>query len=99
MRGISPPRRRFPSVAYTSPEIAWVGVTKSMANGDNRAVKIVRLPWIASGRAIAAGAAGLTKLVFYVETHGILGGAIVGPNAGDMIGEICLSRWARTQSI
>ena len=81
-----------PSVAYTDPEIAWVGVTEDAAKVAGRAVEIGKFPWAASGRAIANGADyGLTKLVFDKETHRIIGGAIVGPAAGDMIGEICLA--------
>ncbi len=81
-----------PSVAYTDPEIAWVGVTEDAAWAAGRMVEIGKFPWAASGRAIANGADyGLTKLVFDKETHRIIGGAIVGPSAGDMIGEICLA--------
>jgi len=81
-----------PSVAYTDPEIAWVGVAEDAAKAAGRAVEVGRFPWAASGRAIANGADyGLTKLVFDKETHRIIGGAIVGPAAGDMIGEICLA--------
>ncbi|MGC2777627.1 MAG: dihydrolipoyl dehydrogenase [Bradyrhizobium sp.] len=80
----------IPCVAYTDPEIAWVGVTEDDARGA--AVEIARFPWSASGRAIANGADyGLTKLIFSKKTRRIIGGAIVGPNAGDMIGEICLA--------
>lgn len=81
-----------PSVAYTDPEIAWVGVTEDAAKAAGRAVEVARFPWAAAGRAIANGADyGLTKLVFDKATHRIIGGAIVGPAAGDMIGEICLA--------
>lgn len=81
-----------PSVAYTNPEIAWVGVTETAAGAAGRAVKVARFPWAASGRAIANGADyGMTKLVFDAQTHRVIGGAIVGPSAGDMIGEICLA--------
>jgi dihydrolipoamide dehydrogenase len=81
-----------PSVAYTDPEIAWVGVTEDAARAAGRSVEVAKFPWAASGRAIANGADyGLTKLVFDKETHRIVGGAIVGPAAGDMIGEICLA--------
>ncbi|MCX8570822.1 dihydrolipoyl dehydrogenase [Aminobacter sp. MET-1] len=81
-----------PSVAYTDPEIAWVGVTEDAAWAAGRMVETGKFPWAASGRAIANGADyGLTKLVFDKETHRIIGGAIVGPSAGDMIGEICLA--------
>ncbi|PWK57276.1 dihydrolipoyl dehydrogenase, partial [Aminobacter sp. AP02] len=81
-----------PSVAYTEPEIAWVGVTEDAAKAAGRAIDVARFPWAASGRAIANGAEyGMTKLVFDKDTHRIIGGAIVGPSAGDMIGEICLA--------
>ncbi|MBB6468751.1 dihydrolipoamide dehydrogenase [Aminobacter lissarensis] len=81
-----------PSVAYTDPEIAWVGVTEDAAEAAGHIVEVARFPWAASGRAIANGADyGMTKLVFDKETHRIIGGAIVGPGAGDMIGEICLA--------
>ncbi|RWQ69979.1 MAG: dihydrolipoyl dehydrogenase [Mesorhizobium sp.] len=81
-----------PSVAYTEPEIAWVGVTEDAAKAAGRAVEVGKFPWAASGRAIANGADyGLTKLVFDEVTHRIIGGAIIGPAAGDMIGEICLA--------
>jgi len=82
----------IPSVAYTDPEIAWVGLSEKAAVASGRAVKSAKFPWTASGRAIAAGAAyGMTKLVFDAETHRVVGGTIVGPRAGDMIGEICLA--------
>lgn len=82
----------IPSVAYLDPEIAWVGVTEDSAKATGQEVKISRFPWAASGRAIANGAEhGMTKLIFSKESGRIIGGAIVGPNAGDMIGEICLA--------
>lgn len=81
-----------PSVCYTSPEIAWVGVTEDGASKEGKRIKVARFPWAASGRAIANGADyGVTKLIFSEETGRIIGGAIIGPNAGDMIGEICLA--------
>jgi dihydrolipoamide dehydrogenase len=82
----------IPSVAYTDPEIAWVGLTETAARAAGRAVEVGRFPWAASGRAIANGADyGLTKLLFDGETKRIVGGAIVGPSAGDMIGEVALA--------
>jgi len=82
----------IPSVAYTYPEVAWVGVTEAQATKEGRAIETARFPWAASGRAIANGAEyGFTKLIFDAETHRIIGGALVGPAAGDMIGEICLA--------
>ncbi|MFC6738435.1 dihydrolipoyl dehydrogenase [Methylobacterium tardum] len=82
----------IPSVAYTDPEIAWVGLTETAAKAAGRSVEVARFPWAASGRAIANGADyGLTKLLFDGKTKRIVGGAIVGPSAGDMIGEVALA--------
>ena len=82
----------IPGVAYTHPEVAWVGITEDQAKRDGRAVETSKFPWAASGRAIANGAEyGFTKLIFDAETHRVIGGAIVGPSAGDMIGEVCLA--------
>ncbi|MEI9402572.1 dihydrolipoyl dehydrogenase [Mesorhizobium argentiipisi] len=81
-----------PNVAYTNPEIAWVGLTEELAKQSGAAVSVSRFPWAASGRAIANGAAyGATKLIFDKGTKRVVGGMIVGPGAGDMIGEICLA--------
>ena len=82
----------IPGVAYTHPEVAWVGYTEDQAKKEGRKVESAKFPWAASGRAIANGADyGFTKLIFDAETHRVIGGAIVGPNAGDMIGEVCLA--------
>ena len=82
----------IPGVAYTHPEVAWVGYTEEQAKKEGRKVESAKFPWAASGRAIANGAEyGFTKLIFDAETHRLIGGAIVGPNAGDMIGEVCLA--------
>ena len=82
----------IPGVAYTHPEVAWVGTTEDQAKKEGRPIEIAKFPWAASGRAIANGAEyGFTKLIFDAATHRIIGGAIVGPSAGDMIGEICLA--------
>jgi len=82
----------IPGVAYTNPEVAWVGLGEDEAKKDGRKVSVAKFPWAASGRAIANGADyGFTKLVFDEETHRIVGGSIVGPNAGDMIGEVALA--------
>ncbi|HQU78701.1 MAG TPA: dihydrolipoyl dehydrogenase [Azonexus sp.] len=82
----------IPGVAYTHPEVAWVGYTEEQAKKEGRKVESAKFPWAASGRAIANGAEyGFTKLIFDAETHRVIGGAIVGPNAGDMIGEVCLA--------
>ncbi len=82
----------IPGVAYTHPEVAWVGLGEDEAKKAGRTVECAKFPWAASGRAIANGAEyGFTKLVFDGETHRIVGGSIVGPGAGDMIGEIALA--------
>jgi len=82
----------IPGVAYTCPEVAWVGYTESQAKQEGRKVETAKFPWAASGRAIANGAEyGFTKLIFDAETHRVIGGAIVGPSAGDMISEVCLA--------
>ena len=84
--------RVIPSVAYTQPEVAWVGLSETQARATNVALEKGVFPWAASGRAIANGAEyGFTKLLFDAATGRILGGAIIGPNAGDMIGEIALA--------
>jgi dihydrolipoamide dehydrogenase len=82
----------IPGVAYTSPEVAWVGLTEAEAKAAGRRLEVAKFPWAASGRAIANGAEyGFTKLLFDAETHRVVGGGIVGPNAGDMIGEVALA--------
>ena len=82
----------IPSVAYTDPEIAWVGLTEDEAKQAGRKVRKGLFPWSASGRAIANGRdEGFTKLLFDEETHRIVGGGIVGTHAGDLIGEIALA--------
>jgi dihydrolipoamide dehydrogenase len=84
--------RVIPSVAYTDPEIAWVGITEDEAKAKGLKVKKGLFPWTASGRAIANGRdEGFTKLLFDEETHRIVGGGIVGTHAGDMIGEVALA--------
>jgi dihydrolipoamide dehydrogenase len=84
--------RVIPSVAYTDPEIAWVGVTEDESKAGGIKVKKGLFPWTASGRAIANGRdEGFTKLLFDEETRRIVGGGIVGTHAGDMIGEIALA--------
>ncbi len=82
----------IPGVAYTHPEVAWVGYTEAQAKAEGKKVETAKFPWAASGRAIANGADyGFTKLLFDAETHRVIGGTIVGPSAGDMIGEVCLA--------
>jgi dihydrolipoamide dehydrogenase len=84
--------RVIPSVAYTDPEVAWVGVTEDEAKAKGMKVKKGLFPWSASGRAIANGRdEGFTKLLFDEDTHAIVGGGIVGTHAGDMIGEIAVA--------
>jgi dihydrolipoamide dehydrogenase len=84
--------RVIPSVAYTDPEVAWVGLTEDQAKAQGVKVKKGLFPWTASGRAIANGRdEGVTKLLFDETTHRIVGGGIVGTHAGDMIGEIALA--------
>jgi dihydrolipoamide dehydrogenase len=84
--------RVIPGVAYTDPEVAWVGLTEEQAKAQGVAVKKAVFPWAASGRAIANGRdEGFTKLLFDETTHRIVGGGIVGTHAGDMIGELALA--------
>jgi len=84
--------RVIPSVAYTDPEIAWVGLTEDEAKKSGAKIGTAKFPWAASGRAIAnARDEGLTKLIFDAESHRVLGGAIVGTGAGDLISELALA--------
>ncbi|WP_374318583.1 dihydrolipoyl dehydrogenase [Aquabacterium sp.] len=84
--------RVIPSVAYTDPEIAWVGLTEEQAKAQGKAVRKGLFPWAASGRALANGRSeGFTKLLFDAETGRIVGGGIVGTHAGDLIGEVALA--------
>ena len=84
--------RSIPSVAYTDPEIAWVGLTEIEAKAQGIDYEKTQFPWAASGRALSiARPEGFTKLLFDKKTNRVLGGAIVGPNAGDLISEICLA--------
>ncbi|MDB6162922.1 MAG: lpdA, partial [Xanthomonadaceae bacterium] len=84
--------RVIPSVAYTDPEIAWVGVTETEAKAKGVDVGVGKFPWAASGRAIGMGRTeGFTKLLFDKATHRIIGGAIVGVHAGELIAEIALA--------
>lgn len=82
----------IPSVAYTDPEVAWVGITEDDAKAKGIKLEKGHFPWAASGRAVANGRdEGFTKLLFDAETKRIVGGGIVGTHAGDMIGEIALA--------
>jgi len=84
--------RTIPSVAYTDPEIAWVGLTEIEAKEQGIDYEKTAFPWAASGRALSLGRdEGFTKLLFDKQTGRLLGGAIVGPNAGDLIAEIGLA--------
>ena len=84
--------RVIPSVAYTDPEIAWAGFTEEEAKKQGLKFSIAKFPWAASGRAIANGRdEGFTKLLFSEETRRLIGGAIVGAGAGDLISEIALA--------
>ena len=84
--------RVIPSVAYTDPEVAWVGLTEDEAKAAGVRVEKGLFPWAASGRAIANGRdEGFTKLLFDATTHRIVGGGIVGTHAGDLISEIALA--------
>jgi dihydrolipoamide dehydrogenase len=82
----------IPSVAYTDPEVAWVGLTESEAKANHVAYEKGVFPWMANGRSLSLGRdEGLTKIIFDKETHRILGAGIVGPNAGDLIAEVGLA--------
>jgi dihydrolipoamide dehydrogenase len=82
----------IPSVAYTDPEIAWVGLTEGEAKKQGIKVGVGKFPWAASGRAIANGRdEGFTKLIINEDTHRVVGGGIVGTGAGDLISELALA--------
>jgi dihydrolipoamide dehydrogenase len=84
--------RVIPSVAYTDPEVAWVGLTETEAKEKGIDYGVTKIPWAASGRALSLGRdEGFTKLLFDQKTDRVLGGAIVGPTAGDLIAEIGLA--------
>lgn len=84
--------RVIPSVAYTDPEIAWVGLTETEAKAGDIDYEKTQIPWAASGRALSLGRPeGFTKLLWDKNTERVLGGAIVGPNAGDLIAEVGLA--------
>jgi len=84
--------RAIPSVAYTDPEIAWVGLTETEAAARGIAFRKGMFPWMASGRSLAqARDEGFTKLLFDLETHRVLGGGLVGSNAGELVAEIGLA--------
>lgn len=84
--------RVIPSVAYTDPEVAWVGVTEQQARSDGLDFEAAKFPWAASGRALGIDRAeGFTKLLFDKDTKRIIGAGIVGPHAGDLISECALA--------
>lgn len=84
--------RTIPSVAYTDPEVAWVGLTELDAKAQGIDYEKAQFPWAASGRALSLGRPeGFTKLLFDPKTERVIGGAIVGPGAGDLIAEIGLA--------
>jgi dihydrolipoamide dehydrogenase len=82
----------IPAVVFTDPEIAWAGLSEEAAKARGVAVRAVRVPWAASGRAVAMGRTdGLTKLICEAGTGRVLGVGIVGPHAGDLIAEAVLA--------
>ncbi|OAT34926.1 dihydrolipoyl dehydrogenase [Proteus myxofaciens] len=82
----------IPSIAYTEPEVAWVGLTEKEAKEKGISYEVASFPWAASGRAIASDCAdGMTKLIFDKESNRVIGGAIVGSNGGELLGEIGLA--------
>lgn len=84
--------RVIPAVAYTDPEVAWVGVTEEQAKAQGLDYEVNSFPWAANGRSLTLGRdEGLTKLVFESQTERLIGGALVGPNAGDLIAELALA--------
>jgi dihydrolipoamide dehydrogenase len=84
--------RVIPSVAYTDPEVAWVGLTETEAKKQGLKIGRGVFPWAASGRSLSLGRSeGMTKLIFDEATHRVLGAGIVGPNAGDLIAEVALA--------
>jgi dihydrolipoamide dehydrogenase len=84
--------KTIPSVAYTDPEVSWTGLQEAQAKEQGVNYEVAKFPWAASGRALTNDRSeGLTKLVFDKDTHRILGGAIIGTNAGELISEITLA--------
>lgn len=82
----------IPNVAYTDPEVAWVGLSEDQAKAQGLNVDTGVFPWAASGRSLSLGRSeGLTKLIFDIEDERLVGGAIVGPNAGELIAEVALA--------
>ena len=84
--------RVIPSVAYTDPEVAWVGLTEIEAKKNGTQYKVGKFPWAASGRSLALGRdEGFSKLLFDPVNHRVLGGGMVGPNAGELVAEVALA--------
>jgi dihydrolipoamide dehydrogenase len=84
--------KTIPSVAYTSPEVAWTGQTEEQLKADNIGYEKGLFPWAASGRALSMGAElGMTKVLFDKQTHQLLGCTIIGKNAGELIAEATLA--------
>ena len=85
--------KQIPSIAYTFPEIAWAGLTENEAKEAGINYEVSTFPWSASGRALASDVAsnGMTKLIFDKDTEQLIGGALVGDNAGELLGEISLA--------
>jgi len=84
--------RVIPSVAYTDPEVAWVGLTETDAKKNGTQYKKGQFPWAASGRSLALGRdEGFSKLLFDPVSHRVLGGGMVGPNAGELVAEVALA--------
>lgn len=82
----------IPSVAYTDPEVAWVGVTETQAKQNGLNIETTRFPWSASGRALGMDRSeGVTKLIFDADSKRLVGAGMVGPHAGDLIAECCLA--------
>ncbi|MGB5866870.1 MAG: dihydrolipoyl dehydrogenase [Arcobacteraceae bacterium] len=82
----------IPSIAYTFPEVAWVGLTEKEAKEQGINYEVSTFPWSASGRALASDVSdGFTKLIFDKDSHILIGGALVGDNAGELLGEITLA--------
>jgi dihydrolipoamide dehydrogenase len=84
--------KTIPSVAYTDPEVAWTGMQEQQARDAGINFEVSKFPWMASGRALSTNRTeGMTKLIFNKDTHQVIGGCIVGPNAGELISEITLA--------
>jgi dihydrolipoamide dehydrogenase len=82
----------IPSVAYTDPEVAWVGITEEQAKENNLQIEKAIFPWAASGRALSMNRSeGMTKLLFDQQSKRLIGASIVGVNAGELIAEACLA--------